>query len=112
MIGSLLKRKGYYQIMSNAKNITLSDVLSFIASADRETRRVVNREIIALGNDEDRTARDDFKYGDKVKFSPRKRGYPPVITGTIVKRNIKTIEVRPDNGGRNWKVSASLLSKV
>lgn len=98
--------------MSNAKNISLADVLSFIASADRETRRVVNREILAMGNDEDRTKVTEFKYGDKVKFDVRKRGYPPVITGTVVKRNVKTIEVRPDNGGRHWKVSASLVSKA
>lgn len=98
--------------MSNAKNITLADVLSFIATADRDTRRIINRDIIAMGDDEDRTKRDEFKYGDKVKFSPRKRGFPSVITGTVVKRNIKTIEVKPDNGGRNWRVSASLLSKA
>ena len=98
--------------MSNAKNITLADVLSFIATADRDTRRIINRDIIAMGDDEDRTKRDEFKYGDKVKFSPRKRGFPSVITGTVVKRNITTIEVKPDNGGRNWRVSASLLSKA
>lgn len=99
--------------MSNAKNITLADVLSFINSADRETRRVVNREIIALGDEEDRAKRDEFRYGDRVKFKVNKRPYyGQTITGTIVKRNIKTIEVKPDNGGRNWKVSASLLSKA
>ncbi len=98
--------------MSNAKNITLSDVLSFIASADRETRRVVNREILAMGNEDDRAKVSEFKYGDKVKFEPRKRGYPSVITGTIVKRNIKTIQIRPDNGGPVWRVSASLVSKA
>jgi len=98
--------------MSNAKNITLYEVLEFIRMSDREVRRAVNREILALGNDDDRAKVAEFKYGDKVKFTVRKRGYPPVIFGTIVKRNVKTIEVKPDNGGRNWKVSASLLSKA
>jgi len=99
--------------MSNTKNITLADVLSFIASTDRETRRIVNREIIALGDEEDRAKLDEFRFGDKVKFTVNKRPfYGRTITGTIVKRNIKTIEVKPDGGGRNWKVSASLLSKA
>lgn len=99
--------------MSNAKSITLADVLSFINSADRDTRRIVNREILALGDDEDRSKRDEFKYGDKVKFIVNKKPfYGRTITGTVVKRNIKTIEVRPDDGGRNWRVSASLLSKA
>jgi hypothetical protein len=99
--------------MNNAKNITLADVLAFIASSDRETRRAVNREIIAMADDEERAARDEFRIGDKVKFSVRKRPYfGRVITGVVVRRNIKTIEVKPDGGGRNWKVAASLLSKA
>lgn len=99
--------------MSNAKNITLSEVLEFIRMSDRNVRRALNREIVALGDDEDRAKRDEFKYGDKVKFTVNKRPYyGQTITGTIVKRNIKTIEVKPDSGGRNWKVSASLLSKA
>jgi len=96
-----------------SKNITLSEVLEFIRAADRDVRRAVNREIIALGDDEDRAKRDELKYGDKVKFTVHKRPYyGRTITGTVVKRNVKTIEVKPDGGGRNWKVSASLLSKV
>lgn len=99
--------------MSNAKNITLSEVLEFIRMSDRDVRRAVNREILALADDEDRAKRDEFKYGDKVKFTVNKRPfYGRTIVGTIVKRNIKTIEVKPDGGGRNWKVSASLLSKA
>ncbi len=99
--------------MSNAKNITLSDVIAFIASADRATRRIVNQHILDMGKEEDRAAIDTFRYGDKVKFVVNKRPYyGSAIVGTIVKRNQKTVEVKPDGGGRNWKVSASLLNKA
>jgi len=99
--------------MSNAKNITLAEVLEFIRMSDRDVRRAVNREILAMGEDEDRAKRDEFRYGDKVKFTVNKKPfYGRTITGTVVKRNIKTIEVKPDGGGRNWRVSAGLLSKA
>ena len=46
--------------------------------------------------------------GDKVQFN----GGPKhgIITGKVVKVNIKTIVV--DSGPNNWKVSANLISKV
>ena len=98
--------------MSNANKLSVIEICKALHDMTREERSTINQTILYLAGREDAEKRDEFRYGDKVKFSPRKRGWPSVITGTVVKRNVKTIEVRPDNGGRNWRVSASLLSKA
>jgi hypothetical protein len=47
--------------------------------------------------------------GDLVSFNARANH---IVVGRVVKINIKTVIVRPNNGGANWKVSPSLLSPV
>ncbi len=94
-------------------SITLADVLEFVRNADQKTRRAINQEICYQFDAENREAREGFKYGDKVKFTVNKRPhFGRTFTGTVVKRNVKTIEVKPDSGGRNWRVSAAMLSKA
>ena len=55
-----------------------------------------------------RQTTNSINKGDKVQFDGgSKHG---VITGKVVKVNIKTIVV--DSGPHNWKVSANLITKV
>ena len=48
-----------------------------------------------------------FQVGDPVQFTSK---YGTVVTGTVAKRNQKTIKVKTDQG--MWKVSPSLLEKL
>lgn len=98
--------------MSNAKKLTVRDVLDFLSGASKDDRRVINKHILFLSDRENQIAKADFKYGDKVSFEPKKRNYPRVITGTVVKRNPKMIVVKPDNGGPMWRVQPVMLKKV
>jgi len=98
--------------MSDIKTTTLNDVLSFIfAGATKEDRATIGRALNSCRNDDILTARMEFKIGDKVKFNVRKRGCAYSVRGTVVKKNVKTIHVRPAEGGREWRVTASLLQK-
>jgi hypothetical protein len=98
--------------MSNAKKLTVRDVLDFLSGAPKEDRSIINKHILFLSNSENQIAKTDFKYGDKVSFEPKKRHHPRVITGTVVKRNTKMIVVKPDNGGPMWRVQPVMLKKI
>ena len=47
--------------------------------------------------------------GDAVSFQTK---YGETIYGTVTKVNQKTVSVRNNSSGGNWKVTASLLRKV
>ncbi len=99
--------------MSNAKpTVTFQDVIEFLYSkATKEERQSVSRTLSILRDDDIQSAKMEFKVGDKVKFEPRKRNFPRVVYGVVTQKNIKTIHVRPEHGGREWKVTASLLER-
>jgi hypothetical protein len=97
--------------MSNAAKPTLAQVLEFIHNAPKEERNAIGRALSACRNDDILTARMEYRVGEKVKFEPRKRGYPRFIYGTISQKNIKTFVIRPESGDRDWKVTASLVQK-
>lgn len=56
-----------------------------------------------------RTATRSLMVGDTVSFDARTRG---VITGTVLKINLKTVQVRCDRTQGLWKVTASALKQV
>lgn len=56
-----------------------------------------------------RTATRSLMVGDTVSFDARTRG---VITGKVLKINLKTVQVRCDRTQGLWKVTASALKQV
>ncbi len=91
---------------------TLKDVFAFLATCSKEDRRAVVQEINFLVDAANATAKAELKVGDKVEFRPGKRNMPSVIRGEVREKRVKRIVVRPDNGGRDWIVPASALTKV
>lgn len=98
--------------MSTAKTpATLSQVLDFIYKATPAERKSIGMALNAARDEEIANARAEFRVGDKVMFKVTKRGYPRTVRGVIVRKNIKTFHIRPNDGGREWKVTASLVQK-
>lgn len=96
--------------MSTAKTpTTLSQVLDFIYNSTPAERKSIAMALNSARDEEIANARAEFRVGDKVMFKVTKRGYPRTIRGVIVRKNIKTFHVRPNDGGREWKVTASLV---
>lgn len=91
--------------------VTLSQVLDFIYASSVSDRKAIGQALNSARNEDIATAKAEFKVGDKVMFRVTKRGYPRVIRGVIVRKNIKTFHVRPNDGGREWRVTASLVQK-
>ncbi len=56
-----------------------------------------------------RTATRSLMVGDTVSFDAKSRG---VITGTVLKINTKTVQVRCNRTQGLWKVTASALKQV
>lgn len=96
--------------MSNAK-VTLAQVLEFCYSASVAERNSISQALNAARNDDILTARMEYKVGDKVKFDVKKRGYAYTVRGVITQKNVKTFHVRPNDGGREWKVTASVVTR-
>lgn len=90
---------------------SITDVLNFVFSATKEDRSRIAQALSSCRNDDILDAKIEFKIGDKVKFEPRKRNFPRVIYGVLTRKNVKTFNVRPENGGREWRVTASLVQK-
>ncbi len=56
-----------------------------------------------------RTATRSLMVGDVVTFDAKTRG---IITGTVEKINIKTVQVRCNRTQGLWKVTASMLKQI
>jgi preprotein translocase subunit YajC len=56
-----------------------------------------------------RTVTRSLMVGDTVTFDARTRG---IITGTVIKINTKTVQVRCNRTQGLWKVTASALKQV
>jgi hypothetical protein len=96
--------------MNDAKP-TISEILDFVYSASREDRARIQQVLSLCRCDDILTARMQFRVGDWVKFEVKKRGYKYTVRGIVTQKNVKTIHVRPGDGSREWKVTASLLQK-
>lgn len=97
--------------MNDAAKPTLDQVLEFVYRSTKEDRARIQQALSMCRNDDILTARMEFRVGDKVKFDVKKRGYKYTVRGVVTQKNIKTMHVRPADGGREWKVTASLLQK-
>ena len=88
--------KAFYQRISYMDAEELNDV----ARAIRRRRKILAKEAVS-----------SFEVGDVVEFDTGRRA--GIIQGTIIKKKIKNIVVKPF-GPRpgNWNVTASLLTKV
>ena len=91
--------------------ICLQDVLTFIVSASKEDRKRISSEMAYMRDSDIADAKYSLTRGEVVHFEPNKRGYPHFIIGTVMKINQKTVNIKPNDGGRMWKVTASLLKK-
>ncbi len=77
---------------------------------------VVNDTVISYIKERRRIAgvKESLKYkrGDRVTWNTRKRGYGnPVIEGTVIRVNQKTLSVDADNG-KKWRVPYTMVKKV
>jgi preprotein translocase subunit YajC len=90
--------------MTDVKNLILqirtlnNEQLNEVSVAVRDQRTWLTRD----------TARS-LNVGDTVTFDAKTRG---IITGRVTKVNVKTVAVKCNRTGTNWKVHASLLKKV
>ena len=86
------------EIANNAiRTMSMSDLKTLTAS--------INARHAALNS----AAKSSVMIGDLVSFNARANH---IVVGRVVKINIKTVIVRPNSGGADWKVSPSLLSPV
>ncbi len=97
--------------MTTTTKPTIGEVLEFVFSATKEDRARIGQALNSCRNEDIFDAKMEFKVGDKVKFEPKKRNYPRVVYGVITRKNVKTFNVRPEHGGREWKVTASFVQK-
>jgi hypothetical protein len=86
-----------------------SEVVDWIlGEATRDDLRVI---VDAYKSRSERLARQaarSFKVGDRVRFV---KGSGEVIVGTVDRVNKKTLGVRPDGGGRGWRVPGEMLER-
>lgn len=86
------------EIANNAiRSMSLADLKTLTAS--------INARHAALQS----AAKSSVMIGDLVSFNARANH---IVVGRVVKINAKTIIVRPNSGGPDWKVSPSLLMPV
>lgn len=86
------------EIANNAiRSMSMSDLKTLTAS--------IKARYAALNS----AAKSSVMIGDLVSFNARANH---IIVGRVVKINVKTVIVRPNNGGPEWKVSPSLLKPV
>jgi len=96
--------------MTNTPNgFTLDDALAFIRKATPEERKRIASCVYDYRQDDIQDAKAELKRGMRVYFNVNKRGYPPVIRGTITAILQKNVTVKPDNGGRPWRVRADVV---
>ena len=77
-----------------------------------ETNEELNQLVVAFKMQRTllaRSATRSLRIGDTVRFDAKTRG---VITGKVLKINIKTVQVRCDRTQGLWKVTASALTQV
>lgn len=91
---------------------TLKEVIEFVRCCSKEDRREVSETLRYLFEDENAQIKAELRVGDRVSFTPKKRGWPQVVVGTVVAKRVKRVEVRLDEGGRHWVVTPSLLKKL
>ena len=97
--------------MDNVTRDNLQNILNILTSADvKEVNRML-REVITRNN---AFAKSRFSIGDTIEFTSSRTGYN--ITGTIMKKNPKTVEVRVRGAGmcdsQLWRVPPTMLRKV
>jgi hypothetical protein len=91
--------------------VSLQDVLNFIAASTKEDRARISSTLSYMHMADIDEVKYSLNRGDVVHFNVNKRNYPRTVTGTVIKINNKTILVKPNDGGRTWRVTASLLKK-
>jgi hypothetical protein len=76
----------------------------------------VNDAVISYINERRRIAavKESLKYkkGDRVTWNTRRRGYGnPVVEGTVMRVNQKTLSIDTDEG-KKWRVPYTMVKKV
>lgn len=98
--------------MNDSKPITLRDVLDFVRSASKDDRAFIAAALVEARDREIWSARAEHRVGDKVEFTVTKRGFGPrTVVGTITRKNVKTFHVKPADGGREWRVTPTMVRK-
>ena len=92
--------------MTNAKRNAL--IRDIFAVDTIDSLRDINQALKQRWNELEARGVLNFKVGDSVKFTARKRG--GVQTGIVTKVNRKTVSVLV--GHTTWRVTASLLSPL
>lgn len=99
--------------MTTTKNgFTLDDALAFIRVASQLERESIVQALKNTRSDAIQAVKATIRVGDTVTFTPRRAGYPTTIAGTVTKVNRTTVVVDAAEGGRPWRVTASLVTKA
>ena len=92
--------------MKMSKQALIDTILASDSGELNEMIRLIKQRRTTLAQ----MATNTVEVGDSVTFDAGRRG---IITGTVLKINTKTVQVKQTNGlGITWKVSANLLKKV
>ena len=97
--------------MDNVTRNSLQNIMNGLTAKDVKEVNEMLREVISRSN---YIAKGNFCIGDTVEFTSSRTGYN--ITGTIMKKNPKTVEVRVRGAGmcdsQLWRVPPTMLRKV
>ena len=96
----------------NANDIRLDDVLAYISKTSRENMRQITDAVRGRFEADQHAAKASFRVGDRVRFEVKRHGARRVVFGVVTAKKVKRVEVRPDGGGPNWRVSPTLLQKA
>ena len=90
----------------------MNNVQTAITAIRNMTNDEINQVVEAIKLQRTFNARQTartLQVGDTVSFDAKTRG---VITGTVTKINIKTVQVRCNRTQDLWKVTASILKQI
>jgi hypothetical protein len=90
--------------MTDVKNLILQ-----IRTLNQQQLNQVTEAVRDHGTWLIREATRSLMIGDTVTFDAKTRG---IITGTVSKINLKTVLVKCNRTGGNWKVASSLIKKI
>ena len=81
---------------------------AILTETDNDRLKMWNRLIISRMRDLSAMSVQNFRYGNRVSFTGK---FGQKLTGTVIRTNRKTVQVKVDNGV-TWRVPGSLLTPI
>lgn len=103
-----------YRTNAKGPRVSIQQVLEFLDGADELERKEIYARLESLRKERIEEAKEEFKVGDRVCFTTKRRrlGGTTTITGTIIQKRQKRFLIKPDNDTRNWTVQTDLVRKA